>query len=129
VELRDFLRTMSGLDQGGLLELGAEPSPAEAADREAARTAAREAVARRGLGRELEDVAAEILRWSTVGGAGSGVYSFASAPGDLLLADLRRQAVPALMDVAVAFVLGDALDPSTRETLLARWQGVTGTDA
>jgi hypothetical protein len=128
-EFLTLLIVASELDSGALLMLGAEPSPTEAAEHARARAAARAGVARRGLSSELERVGAEIVRWSGVGGAGSGVYAPVSAPGDLLLADLRRQALPALLDAAMALALGDALDPASRETLLVRWQLVTGTGA
>ena len=125
-EFRSLLRAASELDQGALLELGAEPSLAQAAERERARAAARDAVARLGLSAELERVGAEIMRWSEAGGARSGVYAMVSPPGDLLLADLRRQAVPALLDAAMALLLAEHPDQASREALLARWQQVRG---
>jgi hypothetical protein len=118
-EFRALFSAASELDRGALLDLGAEPSPAQAAERER-RAAARDAVARQRLSHELERVGAEIVPWSGVGGAGSGVWALVSPPADLRVADLCRQAVPALLDAAMALLLADALDQTSRGALLAR---------
>jgi hypothetical protein len=128
-DLDAFIETASGLESGALLELGVEPSSAEAAELARARTAARTAAGAQGLARDFERVGDEIMRWSSAGGALSGVYSFASPPGDIMLADLRGQAIPALLDAALALLLHDSLDPNSSRALLARWQGVTDSGA
>jgi hypothetical protein len=76
-----------------------------------------------------ERIGDQIVRWSAVGGARSSVHAPMSPPSDIMLADLRRQAVPALLDAAMALLLSDALDPASRQPFLARWQFVTGTGA
>jgi hypothetical protein len=39
--------------------------------------------------------------------------------------DVRRTAAPALLDVAVALFLGDALDVVDRDALLRPWRGLS----
>ena len=125
-EFQALLHTASALDRGALLELGAQPGLEDVTERDRARAVARGLVERQGLGDDLDRMGDEIIRWSGAGGAMSGMFTFASPPSDVLLADIRQQVVPALMDVAMTLLLGDGLDPASREALLSRWHEVTG---
>ncbi len=121
-ELVAFLQTLPELDRGELLALSAAYRSSDAQDRDAARAVVREVVDRLRCAPTLDSVEQEILHWAETEGAGSGVYAFATPGGDLLLADLRKQAAPALLDAAAVLVVGNALDAVSRRVLLAPWR-------
>jgi hypothetical protein len=75
-------------------------------------------------GHEYDRLVGELVRWAGTDGARSGVYTFTSPSRDLLLADARAQAVPALADAALALLLGPELDPVSAEVLVAAWSSV-----
>lgn len=126
VALEALWEALAELDRGELLLLGATRSANEEAARNAAWSTARSAAARLARTDELARLEADIVRWADTGGARSGVYAFASPAGDLLLADLRRQAIPAVFDAAAALLLGDALDDTSRRMLLTPWRRLKG---
>jgi hypothetical protein len=78
--------------------------------------------ARLGVSDELQRLQGHIVQWTGASGARSGLWTGGSPGRDLMLADLRRQAAPALMDAATAVVLGNALEERYREALLAPWK-------
>jgi hypothetical protein len=85
---------------------------------------ARRLASRLGLRESLLRAEGEIVQWTGAAGARSGVWTAGSPARDLMLADLRRQAAPALMDAATALILGDALEARYPDALLAAWQRV-----
>ncbi len=119
-----FLDACSALDDGALLALSASRPPDEAAARETALAQVRATAQRLRRQDELERMQSALLRWADAGGAYSGVYAPVSPVHDLFLADLRHQALPALGDAGLAFLLGDTLDATTRRVLLAPWNRV-----
>lgn len=119
-----FLTICSALDDGDLLALSTSRSADEAAARETALARARATARRLRRIDELERMQSALLRWADAGGAYSGVYAPVSPVHDLLLADLRHQALPALSDAGIALLLGEALDADARRVLLAPWSGV-----
>lgn len=125
-ELDRFRAAVGRLQRGELIALSAEPSPAEASVRSVARAMAQRAAARARRAGEIGRLESELLAWSSVGGAGAGAWAPVGLPGDLMLEDLRRAAVPALIDAATALALGERLDPGSRDALLARWRQVMG---
>lgn len=121
-----FLQALPELDRGELLGLSAAYAAGSVQDREAARAAVRATVDRAACGPALAGVEREILHWAETQGARSGAYTFASPAGDLLLADLRKQALPALLDAAAVIALGDALDAASGRVLMAPWHLLRG---
>ncbi len=121
-DIEDLLAKADRLDSAGLLLLAARPTGGEL---DAARRRARQLVHRRGLDEELERIEGRIAVWSFVDGArDTGMMTWV-APGQDVVADLRRQASPALLDAVLVAMLGTALDEMDRDLLLDRWRQAT----
>jgi hypothetical protein len=119
-ELTAFLAHLPDLEPGELLKLAATQRSADHSPLDRAHASARMAADRIGSTAQLFDLQDEILHWAEAKGAVSGAWAgVADAP--LLLADARRQAVPALVDAGTAFLLGDALDSTSRGVLTRAW--------
>ncbi len=120
----DLLADLPYLDRGELLALaGAQKN--EQAARRAAWRAVEDAAASRDGGRDLDRLRDEVAGWATRLGAivgdeaGSGLV-------DLMLADVRRAAAPAVLDAAAALLYRDDLSEPDRAVLLAAWRSVIG---
>jgi hypothetical protein len=116
-----FLESLSRLDVGQLLAI-ATAHREQGSDLNAARDLARRRLLESGRADEYERLIGDIVQWSGADGARSGIYTFASPIRDMVLADARAQAVPALADAALSLFLGDEVDAPARQMLLAAWE-------
>jgi hypothetical protein len=121
-----LVRVLTGLDEAHLMAISSQYRSGDDDKRQAARISANAAASDLGLAGELDRSRDAILHWSFANGSRSGAYAFASIPGEVLLADLRGQAAPALLDAALALLLDGSLDVSAAETLLEPWDAVMG---
>jgi hypothetical protein len=119
-----FLERIQSLEEGDALALTA----AWKAGDERARHRATEAVQRaaRDAGRieALEEAQAAVGSWSN--GWAERTAPGPIEAGDVVLADVMREAIPPLIDAAGAIVVGDLIDPGDFETLAGPWRGVEG---
>ncbi len=122
--LDTFLAELPGLGPSELMMLSADPPGGAAMALEQARGRARRVAAAAHRSGELDRLRAAIVTWSGANGAASGVYAPVSPPSDLLLADLRTQAMQAILDAAAAIALAGLLDDETRRVLGERWTAV-----
>ena len=122
VDLAEFLRILPHLETADLMAMSATYQQADVDAREAARVAASAAARNRRLMDELGELQGSIIQWAGSSISQSGVMTLeAIFQTDQMLGDVRRQAVPPLLDTATALLLGDALEPSAREALLEPW--------
>ncbi len=124
-EVGRILFAADRLDEGAMLELGVRPRGEEAEELERARRSAFAAAERARLRHGIEWLQGEVARAGATSQLApvAGVYL-----PDRLLGDLRRQALPAIFDAALAAYLGGMLDATSREVLLRRWRHVTDPD-
>lgn len=122
-ELSVFLARLPDLEPSELLRLAATQRSADHSALDRAHGAVRMAARRTGSAAQLASLQDEIIHWAEAHGAVSGAWAgVADAP--LLLADARRQAVPALVDAGTAFLLGAALDSTSRGVLTRAWDSL-----
>ena len=121
-ELDALIARLPGLDRGELLALAAEHAAGDPAREEAWRTV-REAVTASHMERDLDRVRSEVAAWATHLSALT-VQQLGSGLSDQLLAEARREAAPAVLDAAVAFLLGTTLPDQDRAALLRPWESV-----
>jgi hypothetical protein len=122
--LDELVARLPNLDRGTLLALAAAhdgPDP----DRERAWDDARVVVRRERMEQDLDRLRDDVGRWATRLGAVTGQEA-GSGMTELLLADVRRGAAPAVLDAATALLLGDRLTEADREALLRPWRQVVG---
>jgi hypothetical protein len=128
LDLDAFLDMLPHLEPADLMALSAAYDEADAAERDAARTAASAAARTSRLGDELSRLQGSIIQWAGSDIAASAAWTFASVRPDQMLHDLRMQAVPGLLDAATVLLLGHALDEAARDTLLKPlWSAVVET--
>ena len=125
--LDDLLRALPSLDRGELFALAAEHGQ-DPPGHAAAWVVARQVAERDGLAGEVDHLRADIVSWATNLGAITGQEA-GTGTADLLLTDARRQAGTAVIDAAVALLLGDRLIEPYRSVLLGPWLRVRGFDA
>ena len=121
-ELDAMFARLPGLDRGELLALAAAHGAADQAREEAWRTV-REVVSAAHLERDLDRVRVEVGTWATHLSSLT-VQQLGGGLSDQLLAEARREAAPAVLDAAVAFLLGTALPDQDRAALLRPWESV-----
>ena len=121
-ELEALFARLPGMDQGELLAL-AGAHGAEAPVRSHAWTSVHEVVSANHLERDLDRVRSEVGVWATQLGAITG-QQIGSGMSDQPIDDARRAAAPAVLDAAVAFLLGTRLSESDRAALLRAWESV-----
>lgn len=121
-ELDALFDRLPGLDRGELFALAGAHGSRDAA-REDAWTAARKVVTDDHLERALDRLRSEVGAWATHLGSITGQEA-GSGLSDLLMADARRAAAPAVLDAAVALLLGDRLPERDSEALLRPWNRV-----
>ena len=117
LDLESFLGMLPHLSRQELLAISAAHGDVNAEARETARVRVAETARKRGVMDELDRLQGSIIQWASADIAQSSRFTMANTY-DSVLADLRMQAVPALVDVAAALVLGSALDAEDREVLL-----------
>lgn len=120
-----LLTRASDLDEAALLRMAATLSANRTDELATARHEAAEIARNEGLSRSCDEFSSVVTRWATNDGARSGGYSFASPANALRLADARRAAAPAVLDAAIALLLGSRLSASSRRVLLKAWDGVS----
>jgi hypothetical protein len=121
-DLDALFARLPGLDRGDLLALAAEHGAADPAREEAWRTV-REVVSAAHMERDLDRVRSKVAEWATHLSALT-VQQLGGGLSDQLLAEARREAAPAVLDAAAAFLLGTMLPDPDRATLLRPWESV-----
>ncbi len=121
-ELGALLGCLPRLNRGELFGLAAAHRCPSAA-REAAWAEVRAVVAGEGLERELDQVRSEVAGWATHLATITGQEAGAGMT-EMLMTDARREAATAVLDAAVALLLGDRLGEEHRRALLGPWRRV-----
>ena len=123
-ELDALFARLPRLDSGQCLALAAA-CRAEDPAREDAWAAVRTVVANGHLERDLDRVRSEVAAWATrLGGGAISPREDGFDPSELLMADARRAAAYAVLDAAVALLLGPRLPEPHRAALLRPWKSV-----
>lgn len=124
--LERFLRVLPSLDSEQLLAISAAHAHGRGRALEDARQAAADIARADGLLDELQALQGTIIQWAGAQLASSSRYT-GERPLDLpLLADLREQARPALLDAATGLFLVERLPREAFETLVAAVDSVVG---
>jgi len=124
--LERFLREVPGLAAPQLLAISAAHRSTGRPAIERAREVAAELARAEGLLDELQALQGTIIQWAAAQLAPSSRFT-GERPLDLpLLADLRQQAQPALLDAATALFLGGLLPTADRDALLGPVDSVIG---
>ncbi len=118
VDLEEFLRILPFLESAELLAISATYADADEEARIAARTSASAVARQRGLMDELGRLQGSIIQWAGSVISESAAITFDSVRPDQVLGDLRRQAIPPLLDAGTALLLRDALPAEHRASLL-----------
>ena len=126
LDLQELLRMLPFLEEDELLAMCAVYQGADAEARDAARAAASAAAHRQGLFDEMGNLQGSIIQWAGSDIPPSAVFTFAPLQPRRLLGDLRRQAVPSLLDAATALLLNDAISDADRATLLVPIEAASG---
>jgi hypothetical protein len=126
--IEDFFRSLDSLNEGQILGLAAAWEDREKSPYQDAVAQALVCAEESGLTAQLEKARAAVVQWATC------IASDRWAPGTALpdarlSLQVRRQAMVALADAAVAIVLGDRLDDASREILLNPWLGAVEGEA
>jgi hypothetical protein len=118
-ELVALFDRLPGLDRGELFSLAGAHRSNDAALQDAWK-AVREVVSATHAERDLDHLRAEVGAWATHLGSITGQEA-GSGMADILMADARRAAAPAILDAAVALLLGARLPERHRTVLLVPW--------
>ncbi len=118
LDLSEFLQLLPQLDAADLTAISAAYEAGDGAARDDARAAASAVARRRGLLDQLHQLQGSVIQWAGSDIPRSATFTFADVRPDLLLGDVRRDTVPALLDAATALLLGDALTDEQHELLL-----------
>jgi hypothetical protein len=122
VELDALFARLPQLDLGELLALGGAHRAFDAAREEAWRTV-RDVVSTEHMERDLDALRSDVGAWATR--LALIVGDEAGTPIDgLLMTEARRGAASAVLDAAVAHLLGPRLPVRDREALLRAWRDV-----
>jgi hypothetical protein len=124
VDLEEFLRILPFLESAELLAISATYADADEEARIAARTSASAVAKQRGLMDDLGRLQGSIIQWAGAVISESAAITFDSVRPDQVLGDLRRQAMPPLLDAGTALLLRDALPAEHRATLLEPFAAV-----
>jgi hypothetical protein len=121
VDLAEFLRILPHLEAADLLAISATYQQADPEAREAARGVASAAARKRRLMDQLAELQGSIIQWASSDMPQSAAFAFLEVRPNQMLSDVRRQAVPPLLDAATALLLGDSLESGARDALLDPW--------
>jgi len=119
-ELDALFDRLPRLDRGDLLALAAEHAEGDP-EREAAWETVRQVVSANHLEPGLDEVRVRVGTWATHLSALT-VQQLGAGLSDQLLAEARREAAPAVLDAAVAFLLGAMIAEGQRAALLRPWE-------
>jgi len=125
-DLEEFLRLLPHLEAADLMAISATYQQADAAARDAARSAASEAARARRVGDELGRLQGSIIQWAGSDISRSSAFTLESLRTNPMLGDIRLQAVPPLLDAATALLLKDALAPEHRAVLIEPLEAAVG---
>lgn len=118
LDLDELLGLLPELDTARLLSISAAYRTADPEQRDASREAARRVAAKRHKDDALDELRGSIAQWAAADLPRPGVVIVTGFADDLVLADLRQQAMPALLDAATVLLLGRALGKTHRDVLL-----------
>jgi hypothetical protein len=121
-ELDALFARLPRLDRGDLLALAAAHAEGDPA-REDAWEVVREVVSSDHLEADLDRVRSRVGTWATHLSALT-VQQLGAGLSDQLLAEARREAAPAVLDAAVAFLLGSRIAEESRAALLGPWESM-----
>jgi len=119
-QLVALFERLPGLDRGELFALAGAHRTVDSA-RQDAWKAVHEVVTADRADRDLDRLRTEVGAWASHLGSITGQEA-GSGLSDLLMADARRAAAPAILDAAVAFLLGARLPERDRDVLLGPWR-------
>jgi hypothetical protein len=125
-DLAAFLDRAGHLDREATRVLAAAWRAGDANARRAAWGEVTRAAKRTGRAAQLDDVRREIELWGRAAGGSPWTWEWATMT-DIDRSDIRRSAMPALLDAAAAILLGAQLSGPARDTLLAPWEAALGT--
>jgi hypothetical protein len=117
-DLEEFLRMLPFLDVGELMAISAAYRDGSAEARELARASAAAVAKRRGLTEELTRIQSSIVQWATSDMSRSSQYTMERLGTNLMLGDIRMEALAPLLDAATALLLNRSLTDEERELLL-----------
>ncbi len=124
--LDGLIERLGALESDALLAMSAAWKDQDAAVHADAWTAAEACAGEHHMATAIERARARIVDWAeSLSGATYADITMYGGGWNPIWRDARRAAAPALIDVAVAFVLGDRLDPAARDVLLAPWRRAT----
>jgi hypothetical protein len=118
-----FMDRAAHLDLEETRALGGAWQAVAQADRSRAWARVRTLLRTTGRERLVGGVAEEIERWGRAQGGSPWTWEFGTMT-DVDRGDIRRAAMPPLLDAAAAIVLRDALDPADREVLAGPWEAI-----
>ena len=119
-----YLDAIAHLDQQQTRRLAAAWRVIDPRDRERAWARVRTYATRSGRQRVLDDVRTSIEDWGRAAGGSPWTWSFGTMT-DVDRGNLRRAAMPALLDGAVAVLARDELDAADRDALAGPWEAAT----
>lgn len=120
-ELRTFLETASHLDRERTRVLAAAWRSADPGARQAAWREVRREADLAGRTDALEALRREIELWGRAAGGSPWTWEWATMT-DIDRSDVRRGAMPALLDAAAAILLRDRLSTASVDVLLGPWE-------
>jgi hypothetical protein len=121
-ELDALFARLPGLDHGELLALAGEHGTEHQAREHAWETVHR-VVSAEHVERDLDRIRSQVGSWATQLGSIAG-QQIGSGMSDEPMADARRAAAPAVLEAAVAYLLGTRLPEPDRAALLRPWESV-----
>jgi len=124
--LRAFLDRAAHLDPDRTRVLGAAWRAIDPDERHAAWAVIKAEAGGTGRGAQLDQLRTEIELWGRAAGGSPWTWEFATMT-DVDRSNVRRAAMPALIDAAAAILLRDRLDDAVRDTLLAPWEAALAT--
>ena len=118
LDLDEFLRLLPHLEPADLMAISAAYQQADPGPRDTARVAASGAAKQRKLAGELDRLQGSIIQWAGASISPSSAFTLEGLQTNPMLGDVRRQAVPALLDAAAALLLRDGLSNEDRAALM-----------
>ena len=123
--LDEFFDAASKLSVGTLMRLTAAHQAQNGDSLKEARDRALKVAERRGMGSDADRLVGAITQWGASSAPTRGQYTYAGPTRDLLLADARLAAMPALIDAGLAALLAQHLDADNAAMLRTAWEAAT----
>jgi len=118
----EFLAAVSDLTLTQLLAISAEHRAQRGPGLDEARAKAGQLADELGRRDEIDRIIGQIAQWAGAAASASASYAWSPPTRDQLLADAQTQAVPAIIDAALAVMLADHLDASAADVLSSGWR-------